>query len=220
MGSATAFGYVRVSTREQDEGYQASEITRFAERLGYTLTRIYVDKMSGGIPFQSRESARRLLDQLEAEKPSAILVWSIDRIGRNMADTVSVVQSLEERGIRVLSVKEEWLQAQDIMVRKLILSILAWFAEYERSRMRERREAAWAAGKQKGRPKAVSDDVLRRYLIRYGSLGIKLKDIWKIMRNDEKVQISYSRFAKRVKALSKTVIVLPTQSDPHSHPPQ
>lgn len=69
-----------------------------------------------------------------------------------MLDTLNTVIELENRGYKVITVKEEWLQTLDDNIRKLVLSILSWVAEFERKRIRERQEEAWRMGKQKGSP--------------------------------------------------------------------
>jgi len=82
-------------------------------------------------------------------------VGSVDRLGGSTIDTLNTVIELGNKGIRVLSVKEEWLQTLDENVRKLLLSVLAWFAEFEKKRIRERQLEAWSLGKQKGEPRKL-----------------------------------------------------------------
>ena len=106
--------YVRVSTREQDEEVQRRAIEDFARRRGIEIVGWYVDKgESGAKPFKSRPGARRLLEELEGKRPDVVVAWSLDRLGRTMLDTLSTVMELEDRGYRVVTVKEEWLQTLD-----------------------------------------------------------------------------------------------------------
>jgi len=115
--------------------------------------------------------------ELDRLNPECIVAWSLDRFGRTMLDTLNTVLELERQGYKVITVKEEWLQTLDDNIRKLILSILAWVAEFERRRIRERQEEAWRQGKQKGRPLKVPDEVLLGYLKEYGRLGLTKKAI-------------------------------------------
>ncbi|MEM1556004.1 MAG: recombinase family protein [Candidatus Bathyarchaeia archaeon] len=197
-----AVGYIRVSTREQDEEVQVGAIEEFAKNRGFELVGVYVDKgESGAKPFAERPEAQRLLSELDAIKPDAIIAWSLDRFGRTMLDTLNMVLSLEGRGYKVITVKEDWLQTMDDNVRKLVLSILSWVAEFERKRIKERQEEAWRQGKQKGRPKKVSDNILLEYIKKYAKYGSK-KYAWLRLKEDG-YNISYDRFLRRLKDLTR-----------------
>ena len=148
-----AVAYIKVSTKEQDEEVQRKAIEEFAKQRGIAVLKYYVDKgESSAKPFKSRPSAQLLLQELDKLKPDCIIAWSLDRLGRTMLDTLNTVIELENRGYKVITVKEEWLQTLDDNIRKLVLSILSWVAEFERKRIRERQEEAWRMGKQKGSP--------------------------------------------------------------------
>jgi len=196
--------YIRVSTREQDEQVQLGAIREFASKHGITLLDIYnwIKGRAGRSRSRSVHSARRLVEDITRLKPDCVLAWALDRLGRSMLDTVNTVVELENQGVRVITVKEEFLRSLDPNIRRLILSILAWVAEYERRRIRERQLEAWAQGKQKGRPPKVSDDTIVYYLRKYSMLSKKA--VWKIMRADG-YDISYDRFLKRVKNLQNSL---------------
>jgi DNA invertase Pin-like site-specific DNA recombinase len=194
--------YVRVSTKEQDEETQIKSIEEFAKGR-FEIVKWYVDKgESGSKPFKERPSASQLLNELDALKPECLITWSIDRLGRTMIDTLNTIINLENLGIKVITVREEWLQNLDPNIRKLILSILSWVAEFEKKRLRERQEEAWKTGKQKGRPQKISDNTIMRYLKKYN--GLSVKAIWKIVKADGH-EISYDRFLKRVRKLKRSV---------------
>ncbi len=195
-----AVAYIRVSTKEQDEEVQINTINEFAKKRDIQIIQYYVDKgESGAKPFKLRPQSLRLLKELGELKPEAIIVFALDRLGRTMVDTLNTVLEFEDMGIKVISVKEEWLQTLDDNIRKLILSILSWVAEFERKRIRERQEEAWRMGKQKGRPPKVKDEILRKYLKRYR--GLQKKAIWKIMCQDG-YKLSYQQFLLRIKNLN------------------
>jgi len=191
-----------VSTREQDEEVQRKAIEDFAKTRGIEVLNWYIDRgESGAKPFRDRLGARRLLEDVGRLQPQCILAWSIDRLGRSMLDTMNTVLELENRGIKVVTVKEEFLQTLDQNIRRLVLSILSWVAEYERRRIRERQEEAWRQGKQKGRPPKVNDETILKYYKEYvAARGLSIKDMWKIMLGDG-VDISYSRLRQRLRKL-------------------
>ena len=194
--------YIRISTKEQDEEVQRKAIEDYAGRQKVEIAEWYVDKgESGAVPFKSRPAANKMLEDLGKIKPECVLSWSIDRLGRSMLDTMNTILELESKGVRVITVKEEFLQTLDPNIRKLILSILSWVAEYERRRIRERQEEAWKRGKQKGRPPKVSDHVIKQYYKQYVvERGLSVRDMWKIMDKDG-YHISYDRLLKRIKKL-------------------
>jgi DNA invertase Pin-like site-specific DNA recombinase len=194
--------YIRVSTKEQDEEVQRKAIEDYAGRQKVEIAEWYVDKgESGAVPFKNRPAANKMLEDLGKIKPECVLSWSIDRLGRSMLDTMNTILELESKGVRVITVKEEFLQTLDPNIRKLILSILSWVAEYERRRIRERQEEAWKHGKQKGRPPKVSDHVIKQYYKQYvAERGLSVRDMWKIMYKDG-YHISYDRLLKRIKKL-------------------
>ena len=192
--------YVRVSSKEQDETVQIAAIREYCTRNGYELVKLFIEKgVSGARPFLQREAARQLLNYIEENNVDAIIVFSLDRLGRNMLDSINTLKMLEEKNVKVISIKEEFLQTLDENIRKLIVSILLWVAEYERKRIRERQEAAWRAGKRKGRPPKVNPSVIEKYLKRYKNLS--LKAILKIMRSDG-YEISYATLRRWVKRLN------------------
>jgi len=196
--------YVRVSTREQDEEVQRRAIEEFAKQRRVEVLNWYIDKgESGAKSFKDRPAGNQLLQDLDQLRPECVLAWSIDRLGRTMLDTMSVVLELESRGIRVITLKEEFLQTLDPNIRKLILSILSWVAEYERRRIRERQEEAWRAGKQRGRPHKVSNEAILKYYREYVvNRRLSIKDMWKIMCADG-ISISYSRLRQRIRELKE-----------------
>lgn len=203
-----AIAYVRVSTREQDEEVQRKAIEEFAESKGIEVVKFYVDRgVSGSRKFSLRPSGSKLLEELDSVKPDIVLAWSLDRIGRTMLDTLNTVIELENRGYKVVTVKEEWLQTLDPNIRKLILTILSWVAEFERKRIRERQEEAWKMGKQKGRPKVeIPVKIVKNFLAK----GLSKKDVYRILvakgylkykeKGKEKT-LSYPHYLRRLKEL-------------------
>jgi len=194
-----AVAYIRVSSKEQDESIQLKSIREFASERGINIIKVYIDKgESGGKAFCKRPAASQMLMELDTLKPEFIISWSLDRLGRTMLDTLNTIMNLEQRGYKVITVKEEWLQILDQNMRKLILSILSWVAEFERRRIRERQLEAWRQGKQKGRPPSMTLDQVRKYVLKYKELAKhNKKALWHIARSEGN-KISYPRFLEKV----------------------
>jgi len=203
-----AVAYIRVSTKEQDEEVQRRAIEEFARKHNIVIVKYYVDKgQSGAKKFIERPGAKELLEEIDKLRPDVLLAWSLDRIGRSMLDTLNTVIMLEkEKGVKVVTIKEEFLQTVDENFRKLIISMLAWFAEFERKRIRERQEEAWRQGKQKGRPPKITREEVEYYLKKYSNLS--LRDILRIINSERrekgKPEISYWTLYKKVKELGYT----------------
>jgi DNA invertase Pin-like site-specific DNA recombinase len=195
--------YIRVSTKEQDEEVQKRAIEAFVAQKGIEIVKWYVDKISGAQLFKKRPGAQELLNELDVLAPECLISWSLDRLGRDMLDTMSIVLELENKGIKIITVKEEFLQTLDPAIRKLLLSFFAWIAEFERRRIRERQEEAWLQGKQKGRPAKVKDQVILKYYNEYvAKRGLSIADMQKIMRYDG-YEIAYVTLKRRIQKLKK-----------------
>jgi len=78
-----------------------------------------------------------------------------------MLDTLNFLIKLEkELGVKVVSVKDEWLKAKGKTLRQLLIAIFSWLTEIEWRLRRERQLAAWEARKQKRRPSKIGDEEL------------------------------------------------------------
>lgn len=150
-------GYVRVSREDQNAENQIAVL------LGEGLTRdaVYVDHISGISTMQEREGFARMMQFFTNHQgePITLYVFEISRLGRSFLETLSMVRTLEESGIRVwsLSPTESWSRIDDKKLRDLMLSIFSWVADRERENLIERTKLgiarAKAEGKTLGRPK-------------------------------------------------------------------
>ncbi|MDD1721472.1 MAG: recombinase family protein [Euryarchaeota archaeon] len=153
-----AVGYVRVSTKEQNEETQVQQLLA----QGVPREQIFIDTAtSGTVPASQRSGFRALLDYIRTHGHdiTTLYVFEISRIGRSFLETLDVVRSLEEEcGVIVwsLSPKEAWTQTTDRSIRNLMLAIFSWVAERERENLSERTKAgvfrARGEGKHIGRP--------------------------------------------------------------------
>lgn len=83
--------YIRVSTLNQ-------KIERQLEKQ-YPDEKIYIDKISGSIPFSQRFSAKELLNEIGKNEIHYISVSSIDRLGRNTLDVLQTIEKLHKSNI-------------------------------------------------------------------------------------------------------------------------
>ncbi|AKH70898.1 site-specific recombinase, DNA invertase Pin (plasmid) [Spongiibacter sp. IMCC21906] len=147
-------GYARVSTTEQNTSLQADALTSSGAE------RIYQEALSGAS--RERPELTKCLDALR--QGDTLMVWRLDRLGRSLKDLVSIISELEERGIGFRSITE----AIDTTTAggKLVFHIFGSLAEFERSLIQERTKAglnaARARGRKGGRPKALSEDQVKK----------------------------------------------------------
>ncbi len=145
----TIYGYVRVSTREQNEDRQLIAL----KEVGVPRKNIYIDKQSGK-DFE-RPQYKRLVKKL---KPDDILyVKSIDRLGRNYEDILDQWRILtKEKSIDVVVIDMPLLdtrRGKDLLgafLSDIVLQLLSFVAENERTNIRQRQAEGIAAAKERG----------------------------------------------------------------------
>jgi DNA invertase Pin-like site-specific DNA recombinase len=155
--NATAL-YVRTSTVEQCCENQRPELVRLAAARGLDVVAVYEEQISGATT--ARPEFSRMMADAHKGVFSTLVVWALDRLGRSMIDNIQTVLELDRIGVRLVSVREPWLDTAG-PVRGLLLAIFSWCAEQERLRIIERTKAgmlrAKAEGKVIGRPPVVID---------------------------------------------------------------
>jgi DNA invertase Pin-like site-specific DNA recombinase len=146
--SAT-YGYIRVSSREQNEGRQ---IIALGE-VGVSGRMIYMDKQSG--KDFNRPQYKKLLRKLK--KDDLLYVKSIDRLGRNYTEILEQWRILtKEKGVDIVVLDMPLLdtrRGKDLMgtfLSDIVLQVLSFVAENERTNIRQRQAEGIAAAKAKG----------------------------------------------------------------------
>lgn len=143
------YGYVRVSSTDQNEDRQMLEM----QRLKIKKKNIYIDKQSG--KDFNRPSYQRLLGKLK--KGDLLYVKSIDRLGRNYKEIQDQWRLLtKEMEVDVVVIDMPLLDTRvykDLMgtfIADLVLQVLSFVAENERVNIRKRQEEGIKAAKLKG----------------------------------------------------------------------
>jgi DNA invertase Pin-like site-specific DNA recombinase len=153
--SGLELGYVRVSTTKQSLERQLAALSA----AGIPDERIYADKKTGAT--LEREGLSALLKY--ARDGDTIVIYTLDRLGRNLREVLNLVHDLAERGIGVRSLADPLpINTADEGMGHIAFLLLALFAEMERTFTAERaahaRAVAEAAGRQVGRPVAHPAD--------------------------------------------------------------
>jgi DNA invertase Pin-like site-specific DNA recombinase len=151
--------YLRVSTAEQHTDNQIPDVEQLVRSRGWEIVGTYSERVSAAA--KKRPEYERLLKDAHRGQFDVIVVWSLDRFGRSMLGNIAAILELEHKGVRVVSVRESWLDADSGHVRNLLLGVLSWVAEQERLRLGERVRAgitrARREGVHLGRPPAKID---------------------------------------------------------------
>lgn len=155
MDELKVYGYMRVSTREQNEDRQRIALIE----MGVPEKQIYVDKLSGK-NFE-RPQYKRLLKKLDSN--SVLYIKSIDRLGRNYADLNEQWRIItKEKGADIVVIDMPILDTRreknllGTFISDIVLALLSYVAENERINIKQRQAegimAAKARGVKFGRP--------------------------------------------------------------------
>lgn len=153
-------GYVRVSKADGSQSLALQQDALIA--AGVDATRIYEDLASG------RHDARPgLAACLKALQPgNTLVIWKLDRLGRNLRHLVATAEDLRDRGIGLKVLAGAGAQIDTTTANgRLAFGIFAAFAEFERELIAERTraglEAARARGRRGGRPRKMDLQTLQ-----------------------------------------------------------
>ncbi|NBJ97096.1 recombinase family protein [bacterium 1xD8-48] len=146
----TIYGYIRVSTKEQNEARQKIALQNFPVRE----ENIFMDRQSG--KDFNRTSYRKLLKKMR--KKDILVIQSIDRLGRNYEEILEQWRILtRERQIDIVVLDMPLLDTRDknrdltgTFMADLILQVLSYVAQNERENIRKRQAEGIAAAKERG----------------------------------------------------------------------
>ena len=145
----SVYGYIRVSSKDQKEDRQQIAL----KKVGVDLQNIYVDKQSG--KDFNRPQYKKMLRKLK--KDDLLYIKSIDRLGRNYAEILEQWRLLTQtKGIDIVVLDMPLLdtrRGKDLMgtfLSDIVLQVLSFVAENERTNIRQRQAEGIAAAKSKG----------------------------------------------------------------------
>lgn len=150
----TRVGYRRVSSEGQE--FHRQELPDVDE--------LFEEKESGAK--RDRPALKEMIRF--ARKGDEVVVWSLDRLGRDLRDLQAIVEELTSKGVTVRFFKEQLAFGPDGSdpYSKLQLQMMGAFAEFERAIIRERQRdgiaAAKARGVYRGRKAAIDAEKVRK----------------------------------------------------------
>ena len=142
-------GYTRVSTVAQTLDQQNDALAKAG------VTKTFSDTMSG-----ARDDRPGLCELMSYVRPGdTVVVWKLDRLGRNTPHILETVKRLTDRGVTLVSTTDGIDSSTP--AGQMMISVLGSLAEYERELVKERtalkRATSRANGMKFGRPKKVAD---------------------------------------------------------------
>jgi DNA invertase Pin-like site-specific DNA recombinase len=144
-------GYARVSTDDQDLRLQRAALKEAG------CKRTFEEKVSGAR--RDRPELARLFDQMRDD--DVLVVTRLDRLARSTRDLLDIAEKLREAGAGLRSLAEPWADTTSPAGR-MVLTVFAGIAEFERElihqRTRSGRTAAKARGVRFGRPPKLTAD--------------------------------------------------------------
>lgn len=169
--------YVRVSTQDQSLDLQKSELTRFAKARGWSIHRIYEDKATG--TNDNRPQLKELMRAVSARDVDLVLVWKLDRFARSVKNLLAAIQDFQALGVDFVSLKDNI----DLSTPsgRLMCHLLASFAEFEASLIKERVIAGLREAKRKGVQLGRPTEIDRGKVLELKQRGQSLSTIAKAM---------------------------------------
>jgi len=138
-GIGLKIGYARVSTQDQNLDLQLKALKKAG------CEKIFREKISGFN--RHRPEFQRMLDQLRAG--DTIIVWKLDRLARSTRDLLNAMATINEASGKFQSLSEPWANTTT-HAGKMVMTVFAGIAEFERDLIRERTSAGRDAAKQRG----------------------------------------------------------------------
>jgi DNA invertase Pin-like site-specific DNA recombinase len=136
---ALMVGYARVSTGDQDLSQQRDQLHAAG------CSRVFAEKITG--TRRDRRELDRLLDHLR--RGDVVTVTRLDRLARSTRDLLDIAERIESAGAGLRSLAEPWADTTSPAGR-MVLTVFAGIAEFERSLIVERTRSGREAAKRRG----------------------------------------------------------------------
>ena len=202
-------GYIRVSTDKQDLNKQRHLLLDHAQRIQVVINEFIEIEISS-----TKNARERKIDELvsKLDPGDLLLVAELSRLGRNMIETLNIINTMIERGVDIVFIRQPELSTfKNSHHVKLLLAIYSYFAESEREfismRTKQGLIAAKAAGAILGRPQGSKNlkgralDEYKTQILEYVQMGLPVASIRTIINNQLAQQLSYNTYKQYIKII-------------------
>jgi len=197
-------GYMRVSSDKQDLEKQKHLLWQYAHSQQIVIDTFVQVEMST----QKSQRERRIEELLALlQAGDLLLVAELSRLGRNMLETLLLVNTLLEKDVQIVFVRQPELSTNG-RHGQLLLAIYGHFAQTEREyislRTKQGLAAARAQGKVLGRPKGSKNkqrvlDPFKAEILRYLQQGLNIASIMKLINPKLPQPVTYNTYRYYVK---------------------
>ena len=147
MGQRAAL-YCRVSTADQSCARQERDLRAFAARAGYEVVGVFKETASGAK--LDRAERRKVMALVQARQIDVVLVTELSRWGRSTTDLLATLKELEARRVSLVALNGMTFDLSTPHGR-MMATVLAGIAEFERALTQERIRSGIAAAKARGK---------------------------------------------------------------------
>lgn len=158
-------GYARVSTSDQNNQRQVDELVKY----GVAPEDIFQDKQSG----KTLDRAAWKACFRDLQKGDLLVIYSLDRLGRNLGDLIEVEKQLYEKGVRLKVIQQDidTTNASGRMIFHILGALAQWEREWNWERTKHGLDKARERGIIGGQPSKFTDKQVRDALKEAGSVS-------------------------------------------------
>lgn len=191
-------GYSRISSSVQELDVQKQLLLEYAQRNRMIIDEFIESETSSRLTPKERK-IDELINKLNSD--DILLVAELSRLGRNMLETLNIINELTVKGIQIIFIRQPELSTNSSH-GKLLMAIYSYFAESEREFISLRTKAGLATAKAKGkllgRPRFAKNskgspfDIFKNEIKKNLKVGIPMNSILKIINSLSDKKLSYT----------------------------
>jgi DNA invertase Pin-like site-specific DNA recombinase len=146
--------FSRVSTQIQDYTRQTDELLEYASKMGYSVERIFEEKISGAKKNEERKELMSMMDFINNNKIEKVLTWELSRIGRDAISVLKTIELLNQAKVSLFikNYNLETLNSDNTIspLSQFMVQILNSVNEMERQTIVQRLKSGYIAARKNG----------------------------------------------------------------------
>ena len=196
------YGYLRVSTKEQDTSYQRTPLLEYSNEHKLGNVEFIDDTVSGAKDWKKRQIGTLVEKMVQGD---ILLVNEFSRLGRSLLDILEILKTLKEKEVKVHIVRDKLILGDDIS-SKLMVFMFGLVSEIERDLIKSRvqegvknhreknPQKSW--GRKKGSQYKSKLDEKREHILELLGKGISKSSIAKMLDINYQTLCSYIKTRK------------------------